>query len=77
MEYYDRGDEILKRKEKRNARIKEKTEEVIKAYRSTGTHTDPLGMYTGNTNEVQSACADGKIYMKIENSVPQQDADDL
>ena len=83
---------INKRKEKRNRRIKEKTEAVIEAYRTTGTDTDPNGMYTGNTNEIQSACvgadhacvggADhacvgGKIYINPQNSVPTQDADDL
>ena len=77
-----------KRKEKRNQRIKEKTEAVIEAYRTTGTETDPNGMYTGNTNELKSAvdracagvdraCIGGKIYISPQNSVPTQDADDL
>ena len=72
---------INKRKEKRNQRIKEKTEAVIEAYRTTGTETDPNGMYTGNTNELKSAvdraCIGGKIYINPQNSVPTQDADDL
>ena len=76
---------ITNRKEKRNRRIKEKTEAVIEAYRTTGTDTDPNGMYTGNTNEIQAACVGGadhacvggKIYINPQNSVPTQDADDL
>ena len=68
-----------KRKEKRNQRIKEKTEAVIEAYRTTGTETDPNGMYTGNTvdSAVDRACIGGKIYINPQNSVPTQDADDL
>lgn len=67
----------MKRNKKRNERIEKKVDEVIDAYRSTGTETDPNGMYTGLTEEVQQACADGKIYMNVRNSVPTQDADDL
>ncbi|MBQ4602746.1 MAG: hypothetical protein IJB24_07790 [Clostridia bacterium] len=71
----------MKRKEKRAQRVKEKTEEVINAYRSEGTLTDPLGMYTGITGEVhdaiESACIGGKTYMNPKQSVPVQDADDL
>ena len=66
-----------KRKQKRNQRIKEKTEAVIEAYRTVGTETDPNGMYTGNTNEIQSAVDGGKIYINPQNCVPTQDADDL
>ena len=65
----------MKRKEKRAQRVKEKTEEVVGAYRSEGTLTDPLGMYTGNV--VDSACAEGKIYINPKNDIPVQDADDL
>lgn len=67
----------MKRKDKRNMRIEKKVDEVISAYRSTGTETDPNGMYTGVTDEIQRACAEGKIYMNPTNSVPTQDQDDL
>ncbi|MBQ4562808.1 MAG: hypothetical protein IJA55_10820 [Clostridia bacterium] len=68
---------MKKRAEKRRQRIKEKTEAVIEAYRTTGTNTDPNGMYTGLTNEVQAACDGGKIYMSPDSCMPTQDADDL
>ncbi len=67
----------MKRKEKRKLRIEEKVTEVIDAYRSAGAHTDPNGMYTGNTEEIQHSCPQGKIYMNVQNTVPTQDADDL
>ena len=68
---------MKKRSEKRRQRVKDKAEAVIEAYRTAGTETDPNGMYTGNTNEVQSACAGGKIYIPADSMIPTQDADDL
>lgn len=67
----------LNKKDKRNARIKQKTADVIRAYRDNNANTDPLGMYTGITCEVQSAVEGGKIYLPPESCIPQQDADDL
>ena len=67
----------MKRKEKRRQRIKQRTEEVIEAYRSAGSMTDPNGMYTGNTSEADNACLGGKIYIPAESCIPTQDADDL
>ena len=67
----------MKRKEKRNQRVKTKAEAVVNAYRDTDSSTDPNGMYTGITEEVQHACAGGKIYIDPKNCIPTQDADDL
>ena len=67
----------MKRKEKRAQRVRTKAESVVEAYRSTGTETDPNGMYTGLTNEVQAAVAEGKIYLNPKDIIPTQDADDL
>ncbi|MBR6513268.1 MAG: hypothetical protein IKT46_00400 [Clostridia bacterium] len=68
---------MKKRKEKRQQRVREKAEAVVDAYRDTDSNTDPNGMYTGITDEVQSACAGGKIYINAQNCIPTQDADDL
>ncbi len=70
----------MKRKDKRNQRVRQKVDEVISAYRDVGTDTDPMGMYTGITEETrqiaQNGISGGKIYMPL-GSVPTQDADDL
>ena len=69
----------MNRKEKRKERVRQKAEEVVSAYREVGTETDPMGMYTGvteETNRIENGIAGGKIYMPI-SSVPTQDADDL
>ncbi len=67
----------MKRKEKRAQRVKARAESVVEAYRSVGTETDPNGMYTGITSEIQQAVAEGKIYMNPKDVIPTQDADDL
>ena len=67
----------MKRKEKRIQQVKEKAEAAVEAYRTVGTQTDPNGMYTGLTNEVQQAVAEGKVYINPKDIIPTQDADDL
>lgn len=77
---------MMRKKEKKKLRIKERTNEVIQAYLSTGTQTDPMGQYTGVTGEVRDAMSqatpEGKIYINpaaaaSNPDMPVQDADDL
>lgn len=67
----------MSRKEKRRQRVRDRAEAAVNAYRNTNILTDPNGMYTGLTEEIQSACVGGKIYIDPKNCIPTQDADDL
>ena len=63
--------------EKKKKHTPERMREAVNSMKS---NTDPLGSYTGvptDTKCMPRKTVDGKIYMRVEDGMPVQDADDL